>query len=107
SAARNPLTRDQVLQNLKTFKEQIGKILDFENTENPIEFRFNSEWLSKLNLEKLIDLASNFTVQQMLGRDMFEKRVQENKPLYVHEFFYPLMVGYDSVALDVDLEIGG
>jgi tyrosyl-tRNA synthetase len=106
-AARVPLTHDQVLLNLKTFKEQIGKILNFEDKENPIEFRFNGEWLSKLGLEKLLELASNFTVQQMLGRDMFAKRVAENKPLYVHEFFYPVMVGYDSVALDVDLEIGG
>ncbi|MEK9184740.1 MAG: tyrosine--tRNA ligase [Patescibacteria group bacterium] len=106
-AARVVLTKDQVVKNLATFKSQIGKILDFENKENPIEFRFNSEWLSKLTFEKIIDLASNFTVQQMLQRDMFEKRISENKPLFVHEFFYPLMQGYDSVALEVDLEIGG
>lgn len=107
TAARVRLTHEQVLANVKTFKEQIGKILDFDNTENPIEFRFNSEWLSKLSLEQLADLGSNFTVQQMLERDMFEKRLNENKPLYVHEFFYPLMQGYDSVAMDVDIEMGG
>ena len=107
TSARVQLTREDVLKNLRSFKEQIGKILDFNDKENPIEFHFNSEWLSKLSFEKLAELASNFTVQQMLQRDMFEKRIKENKPLYVHEFFYPLMQGYDSVALDVDLEIGG
>ncbi|MEK6846686.1 MAG: tyrosine--tRNA ligase, partial [Nanoarchaeota archaeon] len=91
----------------KSFKDQIVKILDFDNEENPIEFKFNSEWLSQLSFEKIIGLGSNFTVQQMLERDMFEKRLNENKPLFVHEFFYPLMQGYDSVALGVDLEIGG
>ena len=107
TSARVQLTKEEVLTNLKSFKEQIGKILDFESKENPIEFRFNSEWLSKLAFDKIVELGSNFTVQQMLERDMFEKRIKENKPLYVHEFFYPLMQGYDSVALDVDLEIGG
>jgi len=101
------LTRDQVNENLKTFKEQIGKILNFEDTDNPIEFRFNSEWLAKMNFEDLIGLASYFTVQQMIERDIFEKRLKSNKPLYIHEFFYPLMQGYDSVALEADLEIGG
>ena len=107
NAERTRLTSEQVKKNLETFKEQIGKVLNFDDKENPIEFRFNSEWLSKLSFEKLIDLASNFTVQHMLERDLFEKRIKENKPLHVHEFFYPLMQGYDSVALDVDLEIGG
>lgn len=107
TSARVQLTREDIERNLASFKEQIGKILDFESTENPIEFRFNSEWLRGLSFEQLIDLASHFTVQQMLERDMFEKRVAEDKPLYVHEFFYPLMQGYDSVALQVDLEIGG
>lgn len=107
SSARVQLTKEDVLKNLKTFKEQIGKILDFEDNNNPIEFRFNSEWLAKLNFEKLIELASNFTVQQMIERDLFQKRMAAKKPLFVHEFFYPLMQGYDSVALDVDLEVGG
>ncbi len=106
-SARQPLTRDEVRHNLATFKEQIGKVLDFKNAENPVAFKFNSEWLSKLTFEDVIGLASNFTVQQMLERDMFEKRIAEGKPLFVHEFFYPLMQGYDSVAMDVDLEIGG
>jgi len=107
SATRKLLTREQVLKNLKTFKEQIGKILDFENSENPIEFRFNSEWLSKINFEDLIGIASNFTVQQMIERDIFKKRIAEKKPLYLPELLYPLMQGYDSVALEADVEVGG
>ena len=107
NAARKRLTDEDVKTNVKTFKAQIGKILDFEDKENPIEFKFNSEWLSKLNFEDVVDLASNFTVQRMLERDNFEKRLKEEKPLYVHEFFYPLMQGYDSVAMEVDVELGG
>ncbi len=107
TAARVRLAPQEIKKNLKTFKEQIGKILNFKDKKNKIEFKFNSSWLKKLDFEKLVDLASNFTVQQMLERDMFEKRIKENKPLYVHEFFYPLMQGYDSVALGVDLEVGG
>lgn len=107
SAMRKRLTKEDVQNNLKTFKEQIGKILNFADKENPIEIRFNSEWLSKLTFEDAVNLASHFTVQRMLERDNFEKRIKENKPLYVHEFFYPLMQGYDSVALEADLEIGG
>lgn len=107
NSARVPLTEKQVQKNLQTFKRQIGKILDFEDKKNPIEFKFNSEWLSKLDFKKIVELASNFTVQQMLERDMFQKRIREDKPLFTHEFFYPLLQGYDSVALDVDLELGG
>jgi tyrosyl-tRNA synthetase len=107
SAARKRLTKEDVQENLKTFKEQIGKILNFEDQDNPIEFRFNSDWLSKLNFEDAVGLASHFTVQRMLERDNFKKRIKEEKPLYVHEFFYPLMQGYDSVALETDVEIGG
>jgi len=107
SAARKRLTKKEVLQNLKTFKQQIGKILNFSDKKNPIELKFNSKWLAKLNFEDVVALASNFTVQRMLERDIFEKRIKENKPLYVHEFFYPLMQGYDSVALNADIELGG
>lgn len=106
-AVRSPLTKEEVTKNLQSFKEQIGKILNFEDKQNPIDFAFNSTWLSKLDFERMAELASNFTVQQMLERDMFEKRLQEWKPLYVHEFFYPMLQGYDSVALQVDLEVGG
>ena len=107
TAARAPLTKEQVRDNLKSFKEQIGKILDFQDLENPVDFVYNSAWLSVLDFGKLVELASHFTVQQMLERDMFEKRLKDNKPLYVHEFFYPLLQGYDSVALEVDLEVCG
>ena len=107
SAARVKLTKEEVKTNLKSFKSQIGNILNFNDKKNPIEFAFNSKWLAKLSFADSVELASNFTVQQMLERDAFERRIQEKKPLYVHEFFYPLMQGYDSVALDVDLEIGG
>lgn len=107
TSARVQLSKDVILANLKSFKEQIGKILDFDDKNNPIEFKFNSEWLSNLSFEKIVELGSNFTVQQMLERDMFKKRLRDNRPLFVNEFFYPLMQGYDSVALGVDLEIGG
>lgn len=107
SSARAQLKRTDIEANLKTFKDQISQILDFSDKNNAIEFDFNSKWLSKLSFEDAVDLASNFTVQQMIERDTFQKRLKEGKPLHVHEFFYPLMQGYDSVALDVDLEIGG
>lgn len=106
-AARTQLTKEQVQENLKTFKAQIGKILNFEDTQNPIEFQFNADWLAPLTFQDVVELASHFTVQRMLERDVFERRIKEEKPLYVHEFFYPLMQGYDSVALNADLEIGG
>ncbi len=107
TSMRTPLTEEEVKTNLKSFKDQIGKILDFESKDNPIEFKFNSQWLSPLTFKDSVELASNFTVQQMLERDAFEKRIKQQKPLFVHEFFYPLMQGYDSVAMNVDGEIGG
>lgn len=107
TSMRVQLTADEVEENLRSFKHQIGKILNFEDKENPIEFKFNSEWLSKLTFADTVELASNFTVQQMVERDAFKKRLAAEKPLFVHEFFYPLMQGYDSVALEVDVEIGG
>jgi tyrosyl-tRNA synthetase len=107
TAARYQLTAKEVATNLKTFKEQIGKILDFKSRRNPVEFMFNSKWLSRLSFKDAVELASNFTVQQMIERDAFQKRLSAKKPLYVHEFFYPLMQGYDSVAMDVDVEVGG
>lgn len=107
TSMRVQLTADEVEENLRSFKQQIGKILNFEDKENPIEFKFNSEWLSKLTFADTVELASNFTVQQMVERDAFRKRIAAEKPLFVHEFFYPLMQGYDSVALEIDVEIGG
>lgn len=107
TSMRVQLTADEVEENLRSFKQQIGKILNFDDKENPIEFKFNSEWLSRLTFADTVELASNFTVQQMVERDAFKKRLAAEKPLFVHEFFYPLMQGYDSVALEVDVEIGG
>jgi tyrosyl-tRNA synthetase len=106
SATRVPLTREQVLENAKTYRQQLEKLIDFEG-ENPAEIKFNSAWLSKLNAEDIIRLMANFTVQQMIERDMFQKRLSENKPIGLHEFIYPLMQGYDSVAMKVDAEMGG
>lgn len=106
TATRKKLTHGEVLENAKTYKEQAGKILRFEG-ENPVEIKFNSHWLANLTLKEVVELASNFTVQQMLERDVFERRLKEGKPIHLHEFLYPLMQGYDTVATDVDLEIGG
>ncbi|MBU2579121.1 tyrosine--tRNA ligase [Patescibacteria group bacterium] len=106
-AARKSLTKKEVLENCKTYKKQLSKILDFSSKKNPAKIKFNSKWFSKLNFEKLIKLAAHFTVSQMLQRDMFQKRLADKKEIYLHEFLYPLMQGYDSVALDADIEIGG
>lgn len=105
-AARKQLTADEVKSNASTYKKQAGKLLQFRG-ENPVKMMMNDKWLGKMNLSDAMNLASHFTVQQMMERDMFERRVQEQKPIYVHEFFYPLLQGYDSVAMDVDAELGG
>jgi tyrosyl-tRNA synthetase len=107
SAARVQLTREQVIDNAKTWLKQLSPIIDINNKENPVEIVYNHDWLSKMTFEDVIGLASNFTVQRMMERDMFEKRWAEEKPIYLHEFFYPLMQGYDSVHLDVDVELCG
>ncbi|MBU3896190.1 tyrosine--tRNA ligase [Patescibacteria group bacterium] len=100
SSTRQPLTRKQVKQNYKTYKEQIRKIF------NP-EFKFNSKWLEKMNFSDVIKLASHFTHGQMIKRNMFQERIEKNQEIYINEFLYPLMQGYDSVALDADAELGG
>jgi tyrosyl-tRNA synthetase len=107
SAARVRLSAEEVEKNIASWKEQLAPLISFDDAENPAEIVRNGDWLGKLSFEELIDIASHFTVQRMLERDMFERRLKEEKPIYLHEFFYPLMQGYDSVALDVDLEIGG
>lgn len=106
SAARVQLTHKQVMANLKNYKKQASTLLSFSG-KNAAQIKFNSKWLSKMNFEKVLTLASKMTVQQMLERDMFDKRQKEGKPIFIHEFMYPLMQGYDSVAMDVDGEIGG
>jgi tyrosyl-tRNA synthetase len=105
--ARKPLTDKEVKENLKTWKKQISKIVKISNFNNGAKIVRNSHWLSKMSFSDVVKLASNFTVQQMLERDMFQKRTEEKKPIYLHEFLYPLMQGHDSVVLDVDVEIGG
>lgn len=106
TATRQKLTREQVIENCKNYKKQAASVLDFGGS-NPVELKYNSTWNAKLNFAEVLELASNFTVQRMMERDMFQKRVAEQKPIYLHEFLYPLMQGYDSVAMDVDGEIGG
>lgn len=103
AATRVRLTYQQVLDNCKNYKTQIAKFLDLKKTE----IKYNSRWLGKLKFSDVVELASNFTAGQMLARDMFKKRIAEGKDLYLHEFLYPLMQAYDSVVLNVDLEIGG
>jgi len=107
SAARRKLTDEEVKTNSQAFIDQIKALFDFDDPVNPPLIKFNSEWNNKLSFADVIELASNFTVQQMLERDMFEKRINENKPVYLHEFLYPLIQGYDSVAMGVDGEFGG
>lgn len=107
ASARVRQTREQVEENFKGWLNQTKNILSFDDKENPVQVKYNSQWLGKLNFTEAIELASNFTVQQMLERDMFEKRMNEAKPIYLHEFLYPLMQGYDSVAMDVDVELCG
>ncbi len=97
------LTQQEIEANFKTYKEQASKILDFKK----IEIRYNADWLGKLNFTDVVKLAQQFTVQQMIERDMYQKRLNAGKPIGLHEFLYPLMQGYDSVAMDVDLEVGG
>ncbi len=103
SATRPPLTREQIDQNAETYKAQVFKILDRDKTE----VRFNSEWLGKLGFEGFIRLAAKFTVSQMLEREDFHKRFDEEKPIAMHELLYPIAQGYDSVALEGDVELGG
>ncbi|WP_040259908.1 tyrosine--tRNA ligase [Pseudomonas massiliensis] len=103
SATRPPLTREQVLENAETYKSQVFKILDPARTE----VAFNSSWLDKLGPADFIRLASQYTVARMLERDDFHKRYSTSQPIAIHEFLYPLVQGYDSVALKADVELGG
>ena len=100
---RPPLTKEQVLENAKTYKEQVFKVLDPEKTV----VVFNSEWLGKMTAEDLIKLTAKYTVARMLEREDFKKRFKENIPISIHEFIYPLLQAYDSVAIKADVELGG
>jgi len=103
NATRPPLTREQIEENAQTYFRQVGLILDAERTE----MRYNSEWCDPLGARGMIQLASRYTVARMMERDDFTKRYKSGTPIAVHEFLYPLMQGYDSVALKSDLELGG
>ncbi|MDN5348347.1 MAG: tyrosyl-tRNA synthetase [Clostridia bacterium] len=103
SETRRQLSEEEVLANAETYKQQIFKILDPERTE----VTFNSRWLAPLNFAQVIELAAKITVARMLEREDFARRFQEERPISIHEFFYPLMQGYDSVALRADVELGG
>lgn len=103
STTRPPLTREQVLENAETYKAQVFKILDPAKTE----VAFNSTWMDVLSPADFIRLASQYTVARMLERDDFDKRYTSNQPIAIHEFLYPLIQGYDSVALRADVELGG
>lgn len=105
-AARKQLSHKEVLSNLKKYKKQASIFLKFSGS-NKAEFKFNSKWLAKMKFEDVLNLASKVTVDQMLKRDMFVRRNEDGKPILIHEFMYPLMQGYDSVAMDVDVEVGG
>ncbi|MFH0346444.1 tyrosine--tRNA ligase [Bacillus vallismortis] len=103
SAARKQLTDEEVQHNAKTYFQQFGKVLDQEK----VELHYNSKWLKTLNLEDVIELAGKITLARLMERDDFEERIAMQKPISLHEFFYPLMQGYDSVVLESDIELGG
>lgn len=102
-AERQPLSQDDIRNNMKSYLKQIGKIIDLEKAE----IRHNSEWLKKLEFREVLDLASEFKVAQMLERDNFRQRYEAGKSIGLQEFLYPVMQGYDSVALHADVELGG
>jgi len=106
-SARKILTKEEVESNLRNYVEQASHIIDIKNKENPVEIRYNSEWHDKLTFSEVITLASEFTVQQMIKRSMYQQRIKEDKPIFLNEFLYPIMQGYDSVVMDVDVEVGG
>jgi len=107
TSARAVLTKEEISENLKNYVEQASHIIDVQNKDNPVKILYNSTWLNPLDFGDIVKLASEFTVQQMIKRSMFQKRLQEDKPIFLNEFLYPLMQGYDSVMMDIDVEVGG
>ena len=103
SKVRKALSKEEIEQNAKTYVSQVSKILDVSK----IQIRYNSEWLSKIDLSELIKIMSNFTIARIIERDDFSKRYKQNTPIYMHEFLYPLLQAYDSVAIGADVELGG
>lgn len=107
NSARARLTPEQVREFSADWVRQVSPLIDFNDKVNPAKVVFNGQWLNKLSMRDLIELASNTTVQHLLERDMFQKRISENRPIHLHEFLYPLFQGFDSVALDADVEMCG
>lgn len=105
-SARKVLTHEEVMENAKTYKEQAGKILRFEGT-NAAKILYNSDWLNKMSSIEFIKLSHYLSVNQVIERDMFQKRIQQNQDIFMNEFLYPVMQAYDSVAMNVDVEVGG
>lgn len=105
SEVRRQLTTTEVTENAQTYLDQLRPILDFE-TPGRLEIRYNSEWLSSLDLTKILELLATMTVGQMLAKEGFAQRYEQTQPIYLHEFLYPLMQGYDSVAVNADVELG-
>lgn len=105
-STRKTLSASEVSKNAEKYKEQAGKFLNFKG-KNAVKVMNNNDWLARMNFSDVLKLSSLITVDQLLKRDMFEERVKNSKPIYLHEFMYPIMQGYDSVALDVDVEVGG
>jgi len=103
SETRKPLSPEQIRLNAETYQQQVSKVLDLSKTE----IRFNSEWMNQVDTRKLIEIAAKLSVARMLERDDFEKRLAQQEPLFLHELLYPLVQGYDSVALQADVELGG
>jgi tyrosyl-tRNA synthetase len=106
SQVRKQLTQAQVQENAQGYLAQLRPILDFE-TPGRLEIRYNSEWLSQLDLGKILELLATMTVGQMLAKEGFSERFEQENPIFIHEFLYPLMQGYDSVMIDADVELGG
>ncbi|MEL6764006.1 MAG: tyrosine--tRNA ligase, partial [Cyanobacteria bacterium J06607_6] len=106
SEVRKQLTTDEVKSNAATYLDQVRSILDFD-TPGRLEIRYNSEWLSTLDLSQILEIFATMTVGQMLAKEGFAERYEKGTPVFLHEFFYPLMQGYDSVAVQADVELGG
>jgi len=106
-AARRKLSKEEVDTNMQNFQKQASRILDFNNKENPVTVQYNSTWLEKLDFGDILELSSKFSVQQMIKRDMFQRRLAIDRPIYIMEFMYPLMQAYDSQYMNIDVEVGG
>lgn len=107
SQTRKMLTKEEVEENMKVYIDQASHIIDIYNKENPVEVKYNSQWHDKLTFADVIKLSSELTVQQILKRSLFQERIKNDNPIHLNEFLYPLSQAYDSVVMEVDVEIGG